>query len=91
MLERAWALGATNDMWWLDSAAAFAAWDQAIEEAGLSWKYRQVKGGEWNTLERLGDARFRKQGARSRALRPISTRAALIQSRARRATSMRAL
>lgn len=63
MLERAWELGATNDMWWMDSAAAFAAWDRAIDEAGLSWKYRQVEGGEWNSLEHLGDSRFRKQGA----------------------------
>lgn len=63
MLRRAWELGATNDMWWLDTTNCYNAWNRAIEEAGLSWKYRQVLGGEWNSLEMLGDARFRKQGA----------------------------
>jgi hypothetical protein len=50
-------------MWWMDTEGAFRAWNQAIEEAGLSWKDRQERGGEWNTLESLGDARYRKQGA----------------------------
>ncbi len=31
---------------------AYDAWEQAIiEEAGLSWKYRQVEAGEWNIFE----------------------------------------
>ena len=30
---------------------AHGAWTQAIEEAGLSWKYRQVEEGEWNLFE----------------------------------------
>lgn len=63
VVRRAWELGATNDMWWLDTGGAYDAWNRAIDEAGLSWKYRQVLGGEWNALEALGDARFRKQGA----------------------------
>eukprot|EP00892_Ulva_mutabilis_P006862 jgi/Ulvmu1/4548/UM002_0274.1 len=66
VLRRAWELGATNDMWWLDTTSCYRAWNQAIEEAGLSWKYRQVLGGEWNSLEMLGDARFRKQGGRGK-------------------------
>jgi hypothetical protein len=49
-------------MWWMNQEAAFAAWTAAISEAGLTWKYRKVLGGEWNTLEHLGDARYRKQG-----------------------------
>jgi len=42
--------------------AAHATWSQAIEEAGLSWKYRQVEGGNWDVMEKLGDANYRKQG-----------------------------
>jgi hypothetical protein len=76
---------------------AHALWSQAIEEAGLSWKYRQVRhacrgatpcgrrelsrepserklsadvcgspgqveGGNWDVMEKLGDANYRKQG-----------------------------
>lgn len=63
MLHRAWELGATNDMWWMNQSAAFEAWNAAIEESGLTWKYRQVRGGEWNSLENLGHSAFRKQGA----------------------------
>lgn len=63
VFRRAWELGVTNDMWWMDTTGSYNAWNRAIDEVGLSWKYRQVLGGEWNTMERLGDARYRKQGA----------------------------
>jgi len=62
VVRRAWELGATNDAWWMNHEDAFKKWGQAIDEAGLSWKYRQVLDGEWNVLERLGDERYRKQG-----------------------------
>jgi radical SAM-linked protein len=35
---------------------AFGAWTQAIEEAGLSWKYRLVESGEWNLIEGTGNS-----------------------------------
>lgn len=37
------------DAWWESLDRAFAAWTQAIDESGLTWKYRQVESGEWNT------------------------------------------
>lgn len=54
VVRRAWELGAGMDAWWESQERAFAAWTQAIEEAGLSWKYRQVEAGEWNVMELEG-------------------------------------
>ena len=54
VVRRAWELGAGMDAWWESLDAAFAAWTQAIEEAGLSWKYRQIEDGEWNLFEANG-------------------------------------
>lgn len=51
VVRRAWELGAGMDSWWENLDRAFGAWTQAIEEAGLSWKYRQVETGEWNVME----------------------------------------
>ncbi|MEO1145967.1 MAG: TIGR03960 family B12-binding radical SAM protein [Cyanobacteria bacterium J06638_22] len=48
VIRRAWELGAGMDAWWESQDEAFAAWTQAITEAGLAWKYRQVDKGEWN-------------------------------------------
>lgn len=48
---------------WMNPDACFSAWDAAIQDAGMVWKYRQVQDGEWNVLEALGDARYRKQGS----------------------------
>eukprot|EP00898_Chlorokybus_atmophyticus_P001515 jgi/Chlat1/2364/Chrsp17S02639 len=62
VMRRAWELGATNDGWWSSAEQAFQAWGTAIEEAGLGWKYRQVEIGEWNVMEKLGDASYRGQG-----------------------------
>lgn len=31
-------------------------------DCGMDWKYRQVEDGEWDVMERLGDARYRGQG-----------------------------
>lgn len=50
VVRRAWELGAGMDSWWENLDQAFAAWEQAIEAAGLTWKYRQVEQGEWNVF-----------------------------------------
>ncbi|RZM82325.1 TIGR03960 family B12-binding radical SAM protein [Leptolyngbya iicbica] len=51
VVRRAWELGAGMDSWWESLERAFGAWTQAIDEAGLSWKYRQVETGEWNLMD----------------------------------------
>ncbi len=51
VVRRAWELGAGMDAWWESLENAYKAWSQAIEESGLSWKYRQVETGEWNIFE----------------------------------------
>lgn len=50
VVRRAWELGAGMDSWWESLERAFLAWTQAIAEAGLTWKYRQVEQGEWNVF-----------------------------------------
>ncbi|MBD2096675.1 TIGR03960 family B12-binding radical SAM protein [Trichocoleus sp. FACHB-591] len=50
VVRRAWELGAGMDSWWESLERAFGAWTQAIAEAGLSWKYRQVEQGEWSLM-----------------------------------------
>ncbi|HEY9763077.1 MAG TPA: TIGR03936 family radical SAM-associated protein, partial [Trichocoleus sp.] len=50
VVRRAWELGAGMDSWWESLERAYGAWTQAIEEAGLTWKYRQVDQGEWNVF-----------------------------------------
>eukprot|EP01023_Acetabularia_acetabulum_P064377 TRINITY_DN8307_c0_g1_i6.p1 TRINITY_DN8307_c0_g1~~TRINITY_DN8307_c0_g1_i6.p1 ORF type:complete len:1053 (+),score=178.71 TRINITY_DN8307_c0_g1_i6:266-3160(+) len=62
VIKRAWELGALNEAWWTSEGDAYRAWSQAIEDSNLTWKYRQVEGGEWNSLEKIGDDRYRKQG-----------------------------
>lgn len=51
VLRRAWELGAGMDSWWESLERAYQAWSQAIAEAGLTWKYRQVENGEWNLMD----------------------------------------
>ena len=51
VVRRAWELGAGMDSWWENLDRAFAAWEKAIAEAGLIWKYRQVENGEWNIFQ----------------------------------------
>lgn len=63
IIRRAWELGATNDGWWHSSEENHKLWSQAIDECGLTWKYRQVNSGEWNVMDKIGDTRYRKQGA----------------------------
>ena len=58
VVKRAWELGAGMDSWWENLDKAYGAWEQAIAEADLTWKYRLVENGEWNI--------FKEQGARSK-------------------------
>ena len=51
VVRRAWENGAGMDSWWESLDKAFAAWEKAIDEAGLTWKYRQVEKGEWNVFQ----------------------------------------
>lgn len=51
VVRRAWELGAGMDAWWESLDRAFTAWTQAIAEAELTWKYRQVEQGEWNLFQ----------------------------------------
>ncbi len=44
VVRRAWELGAGMDAWYDSVERAFTAWGQAIAEAGLTWKYRQMEG-----------------------------------------------
>ncbi len=54
VLRRAWELGAGMDAWFDNLAQAFGAWEKAIEESDLTWKYRQVENGEWNVFVGAG-------------------------------------
>lgn len=51
VVRRAWELGAGMDSWWENLEQAFRAWTDAIAEANLTWKYRQVEQGEWNLFD----------------------------------------
>jgi len=48
VVRRAWELGAGMDAWWESLDKAFNAWEQAIADAGLDWKYRKIENGEWD-------------------------------------------
>ncbi|MEH2070648.1 MAG: TIGR03960 family B12-binding radical SAM protein [Nostoc sp.] len=51
VVRRAWELGAGMDSWYENLDRAFAAWGDAIAQAGLDWKYRQIENGEWNLFQ----------------------------------------
>jgi radical SAM family uncharacterized protein/radical SAM-linked protein len=51
VIKRAWELGAGMDAWWESLDKAYGAWESAIAEAGLDWKYRRVENGEWNVFD----------------------------------------
>lgn len=42
VIRRAWERGACNEAWWEGTNQAFAAWDEAIGDSGMTWKYRQA-------------------------------------------------
>ncbi|MEH1942583.1 MAG: TIGR03960 family B12-binding radical SAM protein [Nostoc sp.] len=48
VVRRAWELGAGMDSWYENLDRAFSAWGDAIAQADLEWKYRQIENGEWN-------------------------------------------
>ena len=48
VVRRAWELGAGMDAWWESLEKAFNAWEQAIADASLDWKYRKIENGEWD-------------------------------------------
>mgnify|MGYP000686227341 CR=1 FL=1 len=48
VVRRAWELGAGMDSWWESLEKAFNAWETAIADAGLDWKYRKMDNGEWD-------------------------------------------
>ncbi|MFW6358550.1 MAG: TIGR03960 family B12-binding radical SAM protein [Chroococcales cyanobacterium] len=56
VVRRAWELGAGMDSWWESVEQAYNAWENAIAESGLTWKYRQVENGEWNLFHRPEDS-----------------------------------
>lgn len=56
VIRRAWELGAGMDAWWESLDRAYGAWTQAIDESGVTWKYRQVENGEWNVFEQAQGA-----------------------------------
>ena len=62
VVRRSWELGAHKATWWDGAESSFQSFDRAIEEAGLTWKYRQVVNGDWDVLEKLGDGEYRGQG-----------------------------
>lgn len=66
VIKRAWELGATNDGWWQSEELAHAAWTRAIDEVGMTWKYRQVDQGEWDVMQHAGDERYRGYGGKGR-------------------------
>jgi radical SAM family uncharacterized protein/radical SAM-linked protein len=60
VIKRAWELGAGMDSWWESLDRAYGAWTQAIDEAELSWQYRQVEQGEWNVMDATAVGAFRE-------------------------------
>lgn len=65
VVKRAWELGAGMDAWWESLERAYQAWEQAIAEAGLTWKYRQVETGEWNVMQVDNARTGRTEGIRA--------------------------
>jgi radical SAM family uncharacterized protein/radical SAM-linked protein len=51
IIARAHELGAGMDGWFESMEKAYGAWCQAIDDCGLSWKYRLAEKGEWNVAE----------------------------------------
>ncbi|BAY76149.1 radical SAM domain-containing protein [Nostoc linckia NIES-25] len=68
VLRRAWELGAGMDSWYDNLDKAFTAWEDAIAQAGLDWKYRQIQNGEWNVFQKQEHSALGTD-----AINPVST------------------
>ena len=55
VIEAAWRAGAGLDAWFESAERTHAAWTQAMEEAGLGGRYRQLEMGGWGSAEALSD------------------------------------
>lgn len=64
VIRRAHELGAGMDAWWESMDSAYNAWCQAIDDCGLTWKYRQTEAGEWNVMETVPEDIKGKRGWR---------------------------
>ncbi len=73
VVRRAWELGAGMDSWWENVSQAFGAWEKAIDESGLTWKYRQVEKGEWNVFEqfKIQNSKFKNSNS-STGILPVA-------------------
>ena len=69
VIRRAWELGAGMDSWWESLDRAYTAWTEAIAEADLTWKYRQVEAGEWNIFDASQVQNSVSEAAHSEAFR----------------------
>ncbi len=65
VIRRAWELGAGMDSWWESIDRAYGAWEEAIEESGLTWKYRKIEAGEWNVMDADNTATGRTENLRA--------------------------
>ncbi|NEO86276.1 MAG: TIGR03960 family B12-binding radical SAM protein, partial [Spirulina sp. SIO3F2] len=65
VVKRAWELGAGMDAWWESLERAYEAWEQAIAETNLTWKYRLVETGEWNVMQVDNERTGRTEGIRA--------------------------
>ncbi|NEP02635.1 MAG: TIGR03960 family B12-binding radical SAM protein [Symploca sp. SIO2E9] len=67
VVHRAWKLGAGMDAWMESLDRAFQAWEDAIAQSNLTWKYRQVENGEWNVFQEAAGKRQQAAGSRQKA------------------------
>ncbi len=79
VLRRAWELGAGMDSWFDNLDRAFAAWENAIAESDLTWKYRQVEQGEWNVMELKEELKVEKLKVESSNLQPANLQPSNLQ------------
>ncbi len=53
VIESAWRSGAGMDAWFESQERAYKAWSQAIKEAGLSSKLRELEMGNWGSAQTM--------------------------------------
>ncbi|WP_320673927.1 TIGR03960 family B12-binding radical SAM protein [Prochlorococcus sp. MIT 1341] len=53
VIEQAWRKGAGMDAWYESLDLTYKAWKEAISQAGLSGRYRQLEIGDWSHVEGL--------------------------------------